>query len=228
MSLHSGLEHLRDAARTPLTIEECPAVEDGVCCSIPLRLYDGDPSVYRLQISIGSEDGQARLVVREQSAHRRLPLGCPARHINMDGTFCVGWGPSRPPVPRNATEAETAWKIICGYLQLQDRATASGEWPPEAAWAHGDAAKAQQAIEDLASTLPARLAKPSQLELLRLTRRRPCPCGSGDRVKDCHEPSITELRSLYAAVVRGEDAFWRGWAGRPCCGTMRECRLREQ
>src|SRR5687767_11893461 len=105
MALHSGLEHLREAIRTPLALDDCPEVEGAVCCTVPFHLYDGDPSVYRVQISIGSEDGHAQLLVREQATHRRLPLGCPARHINMDGTFCLGRGPSRPAVPRNATEA---------------------------------------------------------------------------------------------------------------------------
>jgi hypothetical protein len=52
-----------------------------------------------------------------------------------------------------------------------------------------------------------------------------CPCGSGQRVKDCHEMEIAKLRDLHQEMEQGEEAFWRSWADRPCCGTMRDCRL---
>jgi hypothetical protein len=212
----------------PLLAEAGAPEEDAIYCTVPLLLYDGETSIYRLQISIGHNNGRARLVVQEQPAHRRLPVCCPARHINTDGSFCLGWGPSQPEVPETATAGEAAWALICGYLHLQDRASASGMWPPEAAWAHGDAASAQHAIEELNRTLPPSLSKLLPNELLHLTRRKPCACGSGKRVKDCHETPVARLRELYAELARGEDAFWRQMAGRPCCGTMSECRLREQ
>lgn len=225
-SLHRGLLTLLETARAPLHAEADPAKGDAIYCSVPLRLYDGETSTYRLQISIGHDNGLPRLVVQEQPEHGRLPAGCPARHINMDGTFCLGWGPTRPEVPNSVTDAERAWALICGYLHLQDRASASGMWPLEAAWAHGDAAVAQHSIEEINRTLSPSLSKLLPNELHQLTRRRPCACGSGKRVKDCHEMPIARLRALYVEMARGEDAFWQQWAGRPCCGTMRKCRLR--
>ena len=226
MSLHPGLQSLCATATAPLVPEGCIPVDDGIECALLLRLYDGDVSTYRLRISVGHENGAERLAVREEPQHRRLPAACPARHINMDGTFCLGWGPSRVAVPASAVEAERAWATIAGFLHLQDRASASQTWPHHAAWAHGEAARAQNAIEELIRTLPPSFGALSREMLSNLARRRPCACGSGRRLKDCHNVALARLRDLHLDLARGEDDFWRGWGDRPCCGTMRDCRLR--
>lgn len=201
-------------------------LDDSIECAVLLRLYDGDASTYRLRISVGRENGAERLAVQEKPEHHRLPAGCPARHINMDGTFCLGWGPSLVAVPSSAVEAERAWATIAGYLHLQDRASASQTWPHQAAWAHGEAARAQNAIEELIRTLPPGIGALPPERLMNPTRRTPCACGSGRRLKDCHNVAVARLRDLQLDLTRGEDEFWRSWGDRPCCGTMRECKLR--
>jgi hypothetical protein len=226
MSLHPGLQYLLETAKAPLVSDGCVVAGDALECSARVRLYDNDYSAYRLRLSIAPENGSPSLVVQEQPARRRLPLGCPSRHINKDGAFCLGWGPSRPHVPQTPEEAENVWAIIAGYLNLQDRASASGTWPHRAAWAHGGAAKAQLEIETLCTRLPARFRALELDDLSLLTRRKDCACGSGHRVKDCHETAISRLRQLHQEMARCENAFWREWDDRPCCETMSECRLR--
>jgi hypothetical protein len=226
MSLHPGLQLLCATATAPLVPDGCTPVDDAIECAILLRLYDGDTSTYRLRISVGAQNGEERLAVQEDPGHRRLPPGCPARHINRDGTFCLGWGPSRVVIPPSAAEAERTWATIAGYLHLQDRASASQTWPHQAAWAHGEAAKAQHEIEELLRTLPLIFGALPLETVMDSARRRPCACGSSRRLKDCHNVAVARLRDLRLALARGEDAFWGGWSDRPCCRTMRECRLR--
>lgn len=226
MPLHPGLEILSAAARAPLVPRGCSSTGTAIECCVGLVLYDGDISNYHLVISVGNDSDGEKLVVQEQASHRRLPAGCPGRHINLDGTFCLGWGPTRPVVPRSAVEAERAWSQIEEYLNYQDRASACGTWPARASWAHGDsAARAQREIEEMDRRLPAALRGLKALDVQGLTRRKVCPCGSGQRVKDCHEMEIAKLRDLHQEMEQGEEAFWRSWADRPCCGTMRDCRL---
>ena len=195
MPLHPSLEILSAAAVAPLVPHGCSSTETAIECSVALPLYDGEISNYHLVISIGNDSDGEKLVVQEQASRRRLPAACPGRHINIDGTFCLGWGPTRPVVPRSAMEAESAWAQIEWYLHYQDRASACGTWPARATWAHGDsAARAQREIEELDRTLPADLRGLQALDVERLTRRKVCPCGRGQRVKDCHEMEIAKLR----------------------------------
>jgi hypothetical protein len=222
--LHPALENLCATAKAPRVPDGCLSTGKSIECSMHLPLYDGETSIYRLVISV--RPGAPRdLAVREQASHRRLPDGCPSRHINQDGTFCLGWGPTAPCVPHSRAEAEYVWSLIAGYLHLQDRATACATWPASAEWPHGNAAKAQYELEELLKKVPARFRELGILDLERLTRRKECPCGSHRRVKDCHEPELANVGRLRREVSREGDLFWRGWADRPCCGTMRNCRL---
>jgi hypothetical protein len=83
-----------------------------------------------------------------------LPSFCPARHINRDATFCLGWGDDAAPDVVNADSAEVWWGRVLAFLRLQMRASRARKWTgPE--WAHGAAAIHQYAAERAAEKLGA-------------------------------------------------------------------------
>lgn len=81
---------------------------------------------------------------REESP-RLLPPSCPERHINPDGSFCLGWDE----VDRIEVDSEERafewWARLVNFLRLQVRAARLHRWPSRRAWAHGDAARHQHA-----------------------------------------------------------------------------------
>lgn len=100
-------------------------------------------------------EGRGDLVeVRETTPGKALPKSCPTRHINDDGTFCVGFHNAENLRVSDDPASVTAWwKRLTNYLRLQKNADRLGRWPREAGWAHGDAAVAQAEAEGLAQKL---------------------------------------------------------------------------
>jgi len=82
-----------------------------------------------------------------------LPASCPQRHINYDGSFCLGW---LGVIDKKITDQEAAsdwWKTLYAYLIKQRRAANSRRWPGEE-WAHGHKAAASQwFVEEAAKNL---------------------------------------------------------------------------
>ena len=195
-----------------------------------VRQPDGTPEDYLLNVDT---DG-SRLLVGEAGAPARLPI-CPQRHINRDGTFCLGWGPSSVSAPVNRDEATECWSRIAGFLDLQHVAVATGRWPEKHAWRHGAAAPVQcqleQRLADLPEDIRARVHSYQRSRSLpgRLNgRTAECPCGSGRPLSVCHEAAVLDVLGLQEAVEREEEAFWGEWRDHPCCETMEGCPLRRE
>lgn len=122
--------------------------------------YDGPPPVYDITVQQGADVQQ---VIARETLPSRLPAFCPERHINPDGTFCLGW-PKRESLAVHDCETAYAWlETLCSFLALQERATDKGEWPERGDWAHGAAAQHQFAAtmyaRDLGCWLEAALAE---------------------------------------------------------------------
>jgi hypothetical protein len=184
-----------------------------------LRAYDGDTETFNLEISALDAD---MVRVQEQPLSRRLPCACPERHINSDGSFCLG--PEHARIDTVAS-AEKWWAELAGYLELQLRADETGSWSREYAWPHGDAAAAQERLEAARRGLPASVATTRvRRDGLLVGRRLRCPCGKKRQLRRCHEKAILSLMALEAQVAREEAAFWKTWS-RPCCRTMASCPL---
>jgi hypothetical protein len=60
---------------------------DAFDAALTLTDYEGEKVVFDVRV----EQRGAALSVTEKSRHRRLPLACPERHINSDGSFCLGY-----------------------------------------------------------------------------------------------------------------------------------------
>lgn len=205
-----------------------------------------------------------RVGVEELRPHQ-LPTACPQRHINSDGSFCLGYRETDPSVVLDQSDAERWWAVIIKFLIQQAQADESGRWRG-AEWGHGSVAThqvvAEKALADLyrgrrsdvsVGDVTARLRRRTGgAEFLRVlvkgrhwfsvkrehssivTVRRPCLCGSGRPAKSCpthrsgHAILAAELAEAIYALDAAESDFWKDWNGRPCCGTMRDCPLRDR
>jgi hypothetical protein len=81
----------------------------------------------------------------KETTSKTLPSCCPQRHINYDGTFCLGLNDIRIIDSLSAIEW---WKTVIKFLQIQKRVSKKRSWIGSE-WAHGDAAKYQHEAESL-------------------------------------------------------------------------------
>lgn len=157
-------------------------------------------------------------------ARGQLPRACPERHINGNGSLCLGR--NRTP-PTSGDEAVIWWKELKGYLVMQDLASLTQRWPSNKSWAHGEpAAQYQQEFENRSALMPAAIVEASEGTITPPSPRSPCLCGSGKQFGHCHSNDLEHLRALLRLQKSAERRFWGEWMDRPCCGTMRNCPLR--
>lgn len=135
--------------------------------TISLQRADGRVSDYRLSIS--SRAGEIKVCERPPC---RLPVDCPERHINDDGSFCINWARVEPIVVMDEDSAGAFWGHLIQYLRLQERAEKKRRWPSKRAWAHGVAAIYQKEAEDCAKALGPDFSKALARGSLAVSRTR--------------------------------------------------------
>jgi hypothetical protein len=209
---------------------------------VAVRSSNALTRVFQLRtVSFGDE-----IKVSERSVGSTLPACCPERHINPDGSFCIGL---RAGEGITDETAPAWWKKLHAFALWQETAAETGFWPSEAQLSHGEAGEMELAAENAADQLGLRAvyreavafdtgfiatgvsrinAKTGMLR----NGRSACICGRTDRRgrtllrRDCHGlgcPIVFEHRRR--AMV---DEYWRTLRGRvACCGTMRECPLND-
>jgi hypothetical protein len=181
--------------------------------------------------------------VFERTTKKTLPEFCPERHINGDGSFCLGL---RAGEGITEETARAWWAKLHAFLLCQETATESGLWPTEAELLHGDAGEIELLAERAAAEIGLRsayrqavqfdtgpvasgLAKINATTRLLRNGRSACICGRTNRAgktllrRDCHHlgcPIVLEYERR-AAI----DRFWMALRSQPCCGTMRNCPL---
>lgn len=197
---------------------------DALDAALRLTDSDGEKVVFDVRV----ERRGRSVAVRENPRHRHLPVWCPERHINSDGTFCLAYESS--PIDA-AAAASSWWSKLLGYLDLQLRASLTGRWPERYAQKHGDAAATQTKLEQLERELPRKVVDASRDMVLRgdghvSARRLRCPCGKKRQLRRCHDEQVRAMVSLRAKLVNQEREFWESWKGRECCRTMVTCPLR--
>jgi len=137
--------------------------------------------------------------VAEDEVANHFPASCPERHINPDATFCISYGSTEPLI--EAHSAIAWWEYLRMFLLHQEYARKYGVWPLEGGLSHGDAARVQEKMEELAAPLGWKeeilvgmfrgkgwlansIPKASQRLDRLLNSRTPCPRGctrQGDR-----------------------------------------------
>src|ERR1700752_530794 len=93
--------------------------------------------------------------VFEREIGNTLPSCCPERHINPDGSFCIGLRAGE------GITAETAlawWDKLHAFALCQETAEETGFWPNEAQLSHGAAGEVELAAENAADQLGLRAA----------------------------------------------------------------------
>jgi hypothetical protein len=187
-----------------------------------------DGAVVRYRLLVAERKGEVQ--VREADPSR-FPRGCPLRHIDGAGVFCLEW--PRPRVPKSSQEAIALWRTLSGYLELQEEATLTRGWRVGHGRAHGDpAVKIEHAYESLLRHMPRGVREAVQSGSVKLTESRdrltapeaPCPCGSGLASSRCHERELVKLASQRVQLSEAENAYWQKWAkDNPTCCELMDC-----
>ena len=210
----------------------------------PRRASGSTTRPYTLRVSTDPASG--KVTVQEFPESRILPKACPQRHINVDGSFCIGLRAGYLVEDRSSA---ANWCRNSAYsLRLKRPQKKSGNGPPLLQLSHGDAADIQLKAEMLADRLGkaedyknavafgirpvAVYARQIRFPMGRLKNSgAKCVCGwirsDGQTKKrwQCAKDNDLCLPVLEAKRQRAEKSFWRHWEGLPCCGTMRECPL---
>lgn len=183
--------------------------------------------------------------VSEAGSGRQLPAFCPERHINSDGTFCLGL--ERAAI-LDEEGARAFWQTLRTFLLSQQYAEKHGRWPPGRGLSHGDAAYDQLSAEKAAADCDLQVEYAAALDhqvgwlagaLPRISFTQPvtdeCPyepqsLGMMLLHENCSRcASIARLLNAeHARRVSEENfAFWAGM-GWDCCETMPRCSLRRR
>lgn len=199
---------------------------DALALCVEVRLERADGSVERVRLTV--RDHAGALCVREDG-ERRFPSFCPERHINFDGSFCLGWK-ERWLYPSTEDEAVTWWHRLRGYLYCQLDAEQIGEWSAPSSWRHGeDAATAQAELERECAEnadLLNKLRRLAACGVAVLVPSAECPCGSTRSTEGCHGADAQRLLALARAELDLEAVYWRACpSGVKCCRSMKKCWL---
>ena len=186
---------IRDRAEGSLSVATAGAHPSGE----PLRNYD-----------LCIAEGSYGVLAREQVGGGLLPDNCLQRHMNTDGSFCIGYGAPREVV--DLAGGERWWSLLLGYLQCQDIAQLTRRWPPNRGLSHGDAAALQLEAESLANKLG-----------LLTQYREAVEYGISwppDNIPE--SPELNELLELESRRRKEDHDFLR-YVYYPCCRTMDGC-----
>lgn len=107
-----------------------------------------DDSRMTVQLLVQADESEY-LTVREM-VPLVFPPSCPQRHINGDGSFCLGWHGEQDMRVIGRDSAAKWWNTLFVFLIKQRRANNSRRWPGEQ-WAHGHKAAANQWLTEEAA-----------------------------------------------------------------------------
>jgi hypothetical protein len=168
--------------------------------------------------------------VAEAAPGTLLPRLCPERHVNSNGSFCLGLDP----FGCTADQVDDFWAKLRSYLLCQQFADARGQWPTGRWLSHGDAAYDQLAAEAAAERagLTGRYRKALEFGIGRLAGPLPSK-GFGTRSSATKSERRRAIEDLIGAETRrraAEAAFAETYVlcGFFCCRTMQFCPIRDR
>lgn len=237
------LQYLRTVAPNWVAIQSQSSTKLEILAT-PLRAGGENARTYRLTVS--TSVGGA-LAVREDSQAAILPSSCPERHVNPDGSFCLGLYAGEGVADLDA--AVRWWRKLELYLECQEVAFGTGQWPTYAQLSHGSAGEIELQAEHLATKLGliadyqrgvrfgkgfiAQAAGTFHSFGKLLNGRSPCVCGyknkSGKVLLRRECAGVEEVGCIVRQEVRRRkavSAFWKSFVGTKCCGTMKDCPLK--
>ncbi|MFC5565295.1 E2 domain-associated cysteine-rich protein [Rubellimicrobium aerolatum] len=145
---------------------------------LPVPRPGGTAPVYNIIAEIRGD-----VVAAREAEPVRLPAFCPERHINRDGSFCLGWDGADDLAVRDEETARAWWRRLFKFLSLQERAARRRRWPDRRAWPHGDAARHQLRAEMAAHRLGSPFTEDLAQERLEVIRKGRGAGGHGLRVQ---------------------------------------------
>lgn len=154
--------------------------------------------------------GRSHLFARETLGRSILPENCIQRHMNTDGSFCIGY--EAPSSVTDLPSAQRWWELLLGYLRCQDIADLTRRWPPNRGLSHGDAAAIQLKAEVIADQLGLLVQYRESVEY-----GRPWP--------PSEQPDSAEFLELVELETRRRqtDRDFLAYVHYRCCGTMEDC-----
>jgi hypothetical protein len=185
--------------------------------------------------------------VKETDYVRLIPASCPDRHINPNGTFCLGLRAGH--LVEDAKVAGEWWDKLLVFLTCQETAHETRTWPDYAQLSHGnEAAEIQLDAEDVARELGLHeeykdtlrgnegaitvMARRVDLKTMHLRNgRAACVCGRSDKRRgpllrrQCWKADLKCLPVLERQRQEAVKRFWATFDDTPCCGTMDGCPL---
>jgi len=235
---------VKDALAGVVTITQDRPASGDFDCTVGAMSRVGTIDEYHLTIGVHSTGITVKADSSKKSS-RQLPGCCPQRHINLDGSFCLGYN---QPVPTTEGAAEEWWHYLIHFLIMQRRAEVKGKWP-SAEVAHGGAAVPEIELKAALNALPRHVQEiygPMAINIeealsngLRtnsagdklINQLGPCVCGNKLVRKECsicqeYAPTIVSLKRKYQAEL---NAFWFSLQQRKikCCGSAMEgCKLK--
>jgi len=246
-NVEGSILRLIDAMPKFATVDTVTA-QGAVIFNISLPIDAGATDQFRMKVT-STSDG-----VCIQDAGGRLPQpGCPERHINFDGSLCLGIAPTGTKVVVNDNDAQEWWVNVESHLQGQVIAEVTGKWRPSRELSHGDGAIYQLQAEKLAESIgiletylsglhysigPFGLILPRihPANGMLVNQRAVCPCMRSIKRGERHLRRNCPDKSTVAKLVAAEwkrrkavdkfiqDAKAKGY---PCCNTMKNCPLRD-
>lgn len=217
------------------------------CTASPRRASGRPTRIYELVIEVTANE---QIKVKEYGAHPLLPSFCPQRHMNPDGSFCLGFNAGKTIV--DADRATSWWKKLEVFLTCQDTAHESRSWPPKIEISHGSAGETEIKAENVAEELglltdyqsavrdDEGLIAESVRRIRKSTGRLPngrAPCVCNRRYKTgelylrraCWAAAWPCLVNLEAQRRREERTFWKTLKEQKqaCCRTMDDCPLKQ-
>ncbi len=202
---------------------------------------------WKIGLTINESGGV--IEAREQPIGVLLPRFCPQRHVNENGSFCLGYR-----VGENICSVDDAavwWGLLRQYLSLQRTASRTRRWPPRQALAHGEAGRHQLDAQEAADRIG---ILEQYLDMLDgaehwlnsrhtvlnkagdglINGRSRCPVGCLRsrrprlRRECCHKSDIVELVRSERLRIGSERRYWEELKqrGKTCCGAMKVCPLK--
>lgn len=139
----------------PGVIERAPSQfllsTEGVFGAYGSFRVDTPDSVYPTTFAIRLSQPEGRLKAAERTPGELLPKSCPERHINPDGTFCVGLDAGKNVV--TADEIDNWWMLLGQFLRVQNVANRTRKWPRHRMLSHGSAGKPHAEALEIAQRL---------------------------------------------------------------------------
>ena len=108
-------------------------------------------STSELEIELSIIEQDNKISVLECKPGTRFPACCPERHINPDGSFCLGLNVNLAEV--TASTIEDWWLLLEEYLYVQLIVDQTGRWPSHKMLSHGAAGETHAKALVVASRL---------------------------------------------------------------------------